>query len=369
MGIELQGITKTYDSKQAPVLSDINAEIQDGELFVIVGPSGCGKSTLLRMIAGIIPISAGVLKINGQVMNGVSPKDRNLSMVFQSYALYPFLTVADNVAFGLKARKMAPAEIEQRVNDALSMVDLTEYRDRKPRALSGGQRQRVALARAIASDSKICLMDEPLSNLDAQLRVQMRAEIRELQRKLNLTLIYVTHDQTEAMTMADHVMVLHDQQVQQIASPLTIYNQPANSFVAQFFGTPQINLLTANTAGTQASPRLTMTNELQLDLDKPLAAGTYTVGIRPNALSCRPVADDDGNATVINVETLGDQTIIEAVLDDDTEVRIVEAGQVHVALAQRVLVTALGPAFIFDETDTLIAEKRGLQDARVVAVN
>ncbi len=253
MGIELKGITKTYDHATTPVLNGIDAEIQDGELFVIVGPSGCGKSTLLRMIAGIIPISDGILTINGQVMNGVPPKDRNLSMVFQSYALYPFLSVRDNVAFGLKARKMPTDEIEKRVNDALAMVTLTPFADRKPRELSGGQRQRVALARAIASDSKICLMDEPLSNLDAQLRVRMRSEIRELQRKLGLTLIYVTHDQTEAMTMADHVMVLNDQHVQQIDAPLDIYNHPANHFVAQFFGTPQINLLTAMTAGSGTS--------------------------------------------------------------------------------------------------------------------
>ncbi|MFC6179962.1 ABC transporter ATP-binding protein [Lactiplantibacillus daowaiensis] len=369
MGIELQGITKSYGHDTQPVLSAVNAEIQDGELFVIVGPSGCGKSTLLRMIAGIIPISDGILKINGQIMNGVPPKDRNLSMVFQSYALYPFLNVADNVAFGLKARKMAPAEIEQRVTEALTMVNLTEYRDRKPRELSGGQRQRVALARAIASDSKICLMDEPLSNLDAQLRVRMRAEICELQRQLNLTLIYVTHDQTEAMTMADHVMVLNDQHVQQIDTPLAIYNHPANHFVAQFFGTPQINLLSAMTSGTAASAQLVIDDDLEIELDQPLAAGRYTVGIRPNELQLTSVADQAGNATVINVEALGDQTIIEAILDNDVEVRVVAAGQMQVALDQRVTITALGPAFVFGTDDTLIAEQRGAKDARVATVN
>lgn len=369
MGIELKGITKTYDHSDKPVLSEVNAEVQDGELFVIVGPSGCGKSTLLRMVAGIIPISDGILKINGQVMNNVPPKDRNLSMVFQSYALYPFLSVADNVAFGLKARKMAAAEITQRVDDALKMVNLTKYRDRKPRELSGGQRQRVALARAIASDSKICLMDEPLSNLDAQLRVRMRSEIRELQRKLGLTLIYVTHDQTEAMTMADHVMVLHDQHVQQIDSPLGIYNHPANHFVAQFFGTPQINLLTATTSGKAATTHLIVDEFLQVELDAPIAAGTYTVGLRPNQLGLKAVSGNDGNATVINVEALGDQTIIEAVMDNDVEVRIVKDGQVHIALDQRVAVTALGPAFVFDDNEALIAEQGGVENDRIVAVN
>ena len=369
MGIELKDITKTYDQHAKPVLSEVNAEIQDGELFVIVGPSGCGKSTLLRMIAGIIPISDGVLKINGQVMNGVSPKDRNLSMVFQSYALYPFLNVADNVAFGLKARKMAPTEITKRVDEALAMVNLTEYRDRKPRELSGGQRQRVALARAIASDSKICLMDEPLSNLDAQLRVRMRSEIRELQRKLGLTLIYVTHDQTEAMTMADHVMVLHDQHVQQIDSPLGIYNHPANHFVAQFFGTPQINLLSARTAGQGAADELIVDAALHVHLDEALNAGTYTVGIRPNQMDLVPVMDNGGNATVINVEALGDQTIIEAMMDNDVEVRIVKTGQVSVDLQQRIEVSALGPAFVFGADEALIAEQRGMQDDRLAVTN
>ncbi|RRK09960.1 ABC transporter ATP-binding protein [Lactiplantibacillus garii] len=367
MGIELKEITKTYGQDAAPVLSTVNAEIQDGELFVIVGPSGCGKSTLLRMIAGIIPITSGTLTINDQVMNGVPPKDRNLSMVFQSYALYPFLSVTDNVAFGLKARKMAPAEITRRVQDALAMVSLTDFADRKPRELSGGQRQRVALARAIASDSKICLMDEPLSNLDAQLRVKMRSEIRELQRKLGLTLIYVTHDQTEAMTMADHVMVLNDQHVQQIDTPLDIYNHPANHFVAQFFGTPQINLFAATIAGDEASERITIDDTLHVQLNQPLAAGRYTVGIRPNQMALKP-ATTGGNANVLNVETLGEQTIIEVTMDSGQEVRIVQAGQVQIKINQRVTVSALGPAFVFDDQQTLIAEQGGVSDDQLVSV-
>ncbi|WP_047999372.1 ABC transporter ATP-binding protein [Lactiplantibacillus herbarum] len=365
MGIELRGITKAYEHAAQPVLREVNAEIQDGELFVIVGPSGCGKSTLLRMIAGIIPITAGQLAIDGQVMNGVPPKDRKLSMVFQSYALYPFLDVAANVAFGLKARKMPVAEIKKRVTEALEMVNLTKYRARKPRELSGGQRQRVALARAIASDAKICLMDEPLSNLDAQLRVKMRAEIRELQRKLGLTLIYVTHDQTEAMTMADHVMVLNDQQVQQIDTPLDIYNHPANHFVAQFFGTPQINLLTVK-AEQQATHELRVDSALKVVLKEPLALGTYTLGIRPNQLIATTVIGDTGNAQVINVETLGEQTIIEAILDSGVPVRIVQAGQVQIDIEQRIEVTAKGAAFIFDDHQQLIVEQGGITDDQLV---
>jgi len=365
MGIELRGITKAYEHATEPVLREVSAEIQDGELFVIVGPSGCGKSTLLRMIAGIIPITAGKLAIDGQVMNGVPPKDRKLSMVFQSYALYPFLDVAANVAFGLKARKMPVDEVEKRVTEALTMVSLTEYRARKPRELSGGQRQRVALARAIASDAKICLMDEPLSNLDAQLRVKMRSEIRELQRKLGLTLIYVTHDQTEAMTMADHVMVLNDQRVQQIDTPLDIYNHPANHFVAQFFGTPQINLLTV-TAEQQVTRELRVDESLKVMLTEPLALGTYTLGIRPNQLMATVVTSNSGNAQVINVETLGEQTIIEAVLDNGVPVRIVQAGQVQIDIDQRVVVTAKGTAFVFDEHQQLIVEQGGISDDQLV---
>ncbi|WP_349603846.1 ABC transporter ATP-binding protein [Lactiplantibacillus plantarum] len=366
MGITLQNITKTYDKAKQPVLNDVNAEIQDGELFVIVGPSGCGKSTLLRMIAGIIPITSGKLAINGQIMNAVPPKDRKLSMVFQSYALYPFLDVAANVAFGLQARKMPAAEVERRVNAALKMVNLTAYRDRKPRELSGGQRQRVALARAIASDAKVCLMDEPLSNLDAQLRVRMRTEIRELQRKLGLTLIYVTHDQTEAMTMADHVMVLNERHVQQIDTPLDTYNHPANHFVAEFFGTPQINLLPVV---TKTARNLHVAEGFQIALNQPLNAGSYTIGIRPNQLNVVPVTDERGNGKVTNVETLGEMTIIEVQADNGTALRVAQSGQVQLPLEQRVNVTVNGKIFIFDEHEQLIAEEEGVTSDQLVSVD
>lgn len=213
MSTVLTNVCKQYDQGKT-VLGNVSAEIQTGEFFVIVGPSGCGKSTLLRMIAGLTDVTDGEIQIDDRIVNDLPPKDRKLTMVFQSYALFPFLSVWDNVAFGLKAKKRNPEEIDEHVNNALKMVSLEDLKDRKPRELSGGQRQRVALACAVASDAKICLMDEPLSNLDVQLRIKMRQEIYALQRKLGLTLIYVTHDQVEAMTMADHIMVLHNSEVQ-----------------------------------------------------------------------------------------------------------------------------------------------------------
>lgn len=366
MGIDLTAIGKTY-ATGGPVLSDINAQIQDGELFVIVGPSGCGKSTLLRMIAGIIPITSGELRINGKVMNQLPPKDRNLSMVFQSYALYPFLSVKDNVGFGLKARKMAQPELEDRVAKALTMVNLTELANRKPRELSGGQRQRVALARAIANDAKVCLMDEPLSNLDAQLRMKMRAEIRQLQRQLNMTIIYVTHDQIEAMTMADHVMVLNDQHVQQIDTPLGIYNHPANQFVAQFFGTPQINLLPA----TYQAGNLTVDDHLHQFTTAELAVGQqYLLGIRPSDLSYTVGSEQQQNAEVLDVEYLGDQTIIQAQHFTGNVIRLSVPGQVNLPLHTPIIVRTNGAGFVFDqETEQLIAVERGNDHDSVSAIN
>ncbi|MFC6176297.1 ABC transporter ATP-binding protein [Companilactobacillus huachuanensis] len=314
MSTVLTNITKSYDSEK-PVLNDINAEIQTGEFFVIVGPSGCGKSTLLRMIAGLTQISDGEIRINDKVVNDLPPKDRNLTMVFQSYALFPFLNVWDNVAFGLKARKnTSQAEIEKRVNEALKMVNLESLKDRKPRELSGGQRQRVALARAVASDAKICLMDEPLSNLDAQLRIKMRQEIYALQRKLGLTLIYVTHDQVEAMTMADHIMVLHDSKVQQIGTPAEIYKYPANEFVASFFGVPPINILPAVKV---SNGRINVNNDFEVNIDQQVPADNFKVGIRPNELVIEQADELHANASVKSIEFLGDEKIVYAKMSNN----------------------------------------------------
>ncbi|MBY6272315.1 MAG: sugar ABC transporter ATP-binding protein, partial [Bacillaceae bacterium] len=236
----LDHVYKVYDNKVTAV-SDFNLHIKDKEFIVFVGPSGCGKSTTLRMIAGLEEITQGDLYIDGKRMNDVPPKDRDIAMVFQNYALYPHMTVYDNMAFGLKLRKFPKKEIEERVRNAAKILGLEQYLDRKPKALSGGQRQRVALGRAIVRDAKVFLMDEPLSNLDAKLRVQMRAEIAKLHQRLQTTTIYVTHDQTEAMTMATRLVVMKDGVIQQVGSPKEVYEKPENVFVGGFIGSPSMN--------------------------------------------------------------------------------------------------------------------------------
>ncbi|MFD1610155.1 ABC transporter ATP-binding protein [Oceanobacillus luteolus] len=236
----LEHIQKKYD-KEVVAVKDFNLHIQDKEFIVFVGPSGCGKSTTLRMIAGLEEITEGNLYIDNKRMNDVPPKDRDIAMVFQNYALYPHMSVYDNMAFGLKLRKMKKAEIDRRVQEAAKILGLEEYLDRKPKALSGGQRQRVALGRAIVRDPKVFLMDEPLSNLDAKLRVQMRTEIQKLHRRLQSTTIYVTHDQTEAMTMATRLVVMRDGEIQQIGAPAEVYENPNNVFVGGFIGSPSMN--------------------------------------------------------------------------------------------------------------------------------
>ena len=226
----LRGVRKVYDNKNV-VIDNIDLEIKDKEFIVLVGASGCGKSTILRMIAGLEEISGGEILIGDKKVNNIPPKDRDIAFVFQSYALYPHMTVRENIAFGLKMRKVDKATIEKKVQEAAEILDLTPYLDRKPKQLSGGQRQRVALGRAIVRNPKVFLMDEPLSNLDAKLRVQMRAEIKKLHEKLQTTFIYVTHDQTEALTMGDRIVVLDKGVIQQVASPDEIYNNPQNTFV------------------------------------------------------------------------------------------------------------------------------------------
>lgn len=239
--VTLKGVKKIYDKKV--VIDNIDLEIKDKEFIVLVGASGCGKSTILRMIAGLEEITDGEILIGDKKVNNIPPKDRDIAFVFQSYALYPHMTVRENIAFGLKMRKVPKEEIEKKVLEAAKILDLTEYLDRKPKQLSGGQRQRVALGRAIVRNPKVFLMDEPLSNLDAKLRVQMRAEIKKLHEKLQTTFIYVTHDQTEALTMGDRIVVLDNGIIQQVDSPEEIYNNPQNMFVAGFVGSPQMNFI------------------------------------------------------------------------------------------------------------------------------
>ena len=240
--VQLKHICKVYDGGVKAV-NDVNIDIQDKEFVVLVGPSGCGKSTTLRMIAGLEDITSGELLIDGKLVNDVPPKDRDIAMVFQNYALYPHMTVYDNMAFGLKIRKFSKEEIDRRVRAAAEILEITELLDRKPKALSGGQRQRVAVGRAIVRQPKVFLFDEPLSNLDAKLRVQMRAEISALHHRLQATMIYVTHDQVEALTMADKIVVMKFGVVQQIGKPLELYNEPQNKFVAGFIGSPPMNFL------------------------------------------------------------------------------------------------------------------------------
>ncbi|WP_373214278.1 ABC transporter ATP-binding protein [Ruminococcus sp. 5_1_39BFAA] len=242
--LSLQHINKTYPNGFQAV-KDFNLEIEDKEFIIFVGPSGCGKSTTLRMVAGLEEISSGTLKIGDKVMNDVEPKDRDIAMVFQNYALYPHMTVYDNMAFGLKLRKVPKDEIDKAVKEAARILDLEKLLDRKPKALSGGQRQRVAMGRAIVRNPKVFLMDEPLSNLDAKLRVQMRIEISKIHQRLGATIIYVTHDQTEAMTLGTRIVVMKDGIVQQVDTPQHLYDQPGNLFVAGFMGSPQMNFLDA----------------------------------------------------------------------------------------------------------------------------
>jgi multiple sugar transport system ATP-binding protein len=287
--ITLNDIDKVYDNGFQAV-SGLSLDIDDGEFLVLVGPSGCGKSTALRMIAGLESISGGEMKIGDRVVNTLEPKDRDIAMVFQSYALYPHLTVRDNIAFALKLQKMPKEEIERRVADAARTLELTDNLDRRPAQLSGGQRQRVAMGRAIVRQPQAFLMDEPLSNLDAKLRVQMRAEIAKIQHDLNVTTVYVTHDQIEAMTMGDRVAVMSKGSLMQVDSPQNLYDHPDNLFVAAFIGSPQMNLLrgryqTGDGGGTLrlGSSTITLTNA-------PAALAGYdgrdiAVGIRPEHLT------------------------------------------------------------------------------------
>ena len=266
--VELDHISKIYDNGFEAV-SELSLHVADGEFLVLVGPSGCGKSTALRMVAGLEDISAGELRIGGERMNEALPRERDVAMVFQSYALYPHMSVADNISFGLTLRKMPKEEIDQRVRRAADMLGLTDLLDRRPKMLSGGQRQRVAMGRAIVREPRAFLMDEPLSNLDAKLRVQMRAEIAKLRREMGITTIYVTHDQIEAMTMADRVAVMRKGVLQQVAGPHELYERPANLFVAGFIGSPAMNMLEADVRSSD---------------------GGLTVGLGPQSLAVEPAA-------------------------------------------------------------------------------
>ncbi|MEG2082761.1 MAG: sn-glycerol-3-phosphate ABC transporter ATP-binding protein UgpC, partial [Oscillospiraceae bacterium] len=287
--ISLKGIYKIYPGDVTAV-TDFNLEIEDKEFIILVGPSGCGKSTTLRMIAGLEDISKGELYIDDKLVNDVAPKDRDIAMVFQNYALYPHMSVYKNMAFGLELRKMPKDEIEKRVTEAAKILDIDHLLERRPKALSGGQRQRVALGRAMVRNPKVFLLDEPLSNLDAKLRTAMRTEITKLHKRLGTTFVYVTHDQTEAMTMGDRIVVMKDGFIQQVDTPQKLYNAPVNMFVAGFIGAPQMNFLDATVAVENDKVSIDFAGKYKFTLPDSKVAGTslkeydgktITVGIRP----------------------------------------------------------------------------------------
>ena len=311
-------------------VQDFNLEIKDKEFIVLVGPSGCGKSTTLRMVAGLEEISGGELYIDGQLVNDVAPKDRDIAMVFQNYALYPHMSVWENMAFPLKLRKTPKEEIAQRVSQAAEILGITQYLDRKPKALSGGQRQRVAIGRAIVREPKVLLMDEPLSNLDAKLRNQMRAEIIKLRHRINTTFIYVTHDQTEAMTLGDRIVIMRDGVIQQVGTPQEVFNHPANQFVAGFIGMPQMNFYNAqlvkDSDGKYAveleKAHVVLSEDKQANLARNnVQPGPVTLGVRPEHLVLTGDADKMitgkvevsemmGSAVHLHISACGSDTII-----------------------------------------------------------
>ena len=316
--LKFVNINKIYDNKVQAVF-DFNLDVADKEFIVFVGPSGCGKSTTLRMVAGLEEITSGELYINDRLVNDIAPKDRDIAMVFQSYALYPHMTVYDNMAFGLKLRKMPKEIIEKRVNEAASILGLEPYLNRRPKALSGGQRQRVALGRAIVRSPKVFLMDEPLSNLDAKLRVQMRSEIAKIHQKVGATTIYVTHDQTEAMTMASRIVIMKDGYIQQIGSPKEVYNFPANVFVGGFIGSPAMNFLKGKYVNgnfeieadkTQRKIVIELNDELRQNI-QGYENEEVILGVRPEDIYVDgPISEKYPGATTHVVELLGHELIV-----------------------------------------------------------
>jgi multiple sugar transport system ATP-binding protein len=329
--VVLKEVNKLYDSVHA--VKDVNLEIRDREFVVLVGPSGCGKTTTLRMVAGLEEISSGEILIGGRVVNNLAPMDRDIAMVFQNYALYPHMSVFDNMAFGLKMRKFDKAEIAKRVKQAAEILSIGQLLQRKPRQLSGGQRQRVALGRAIVRHPQVFLFDEPLSNLDAKLRVQMRVELKKLHHRLGTTAIYVTHDQVEAMTLGDRVVVMKDGVVQQVGEPLQLYNRPANKFVAGFIGSPAMNFAPV-TVG-QSDGIVYLENEglkiklpgVQAERLRRNLGEQVTLGIRPEDLRVATSSDPSEltfNAVVEVVEQLGSETLLDLRVGRDTMVAAVE---------------------------------------------
>ena len=326
--VKLTNVQKVYDNKVIAV-NDFNLEIADKEFVVFVGPSGCGKSTTLRMIAGLEEISGGTIEIDGEVVNDLQPKDRNIAMVFQNYALYPHMTVYDNIAFSLRIKKLPEDEVYARVTNAAEILGISEYLLRKPRALSGGQRQRVAIGRAMVRDSKVFLMDEPLSNLDAKLRNQMRAEIILLRQKLDTTFVYVTHDQTEAMTLGDRIVIMKDGFIQQVGTPEEVFERPGNLFVAEFIGAPKMNIMRTQLLLEDGKYYVTPFGaKIEVDgvngellKEKGVEAGEIILGIRPEHIE---LAEHDGaevvKGQVLVNEMMGSELHLHVSTGDGTKI-------------------------------------------------
>ncbi len=362
----LKNISKTYDGKTYAV-SNVNFDIKDKEFVVLVGPSGCGKSTTLRMIAGLEDISDGELLIDDKKVNEVSPKDRDIAMVFQNYALYPHMTVYENMAFGLKMRKFPKKEIEERVNETAKILELEPYLKRKPKALSGGQRQRVALGRAIVRKPKVFLFDEPLSNLDAKMRVQMRTEISKLHKKLNTTMIYVTHDQTEAMTMGDKIVVMKDGIVNQIDTPLNLYNFPENKFVAGFIGSPSMNFIEGKIVNDNGLKFKSINGTINLDIPERLKkeAGNNInksafAGIRPEDIHDTVNPDNRISSNKITVkldvvEPMGNEIFLYFQIEGNQFVARTPAGEIPRYGSEKTLLFDVSKLHLFNkETEEAI---------------
>lgn len=357
--INLSNIYKKYDNAENFSVTDFNLDIKNNEFIVFVGPSGCGKSTTLRMIAGLEEITDGELYIDGKVVNDVPPKDRDIAMVFQNYALYPHMTVYDNMAFGLKLKKTPKAEIKKRVEHAAELLQITELLERKPAELSGGQRQRVALGRSVVRDPKVFLMDEPLSNLDAKLRVHMRKEIAKLHNDLAATMIYVTHDQTEAMTLADRIVIMNSGVIQQIGTPFEVYNAPNNAFVASFIGSPAMNLSNV----TYRDGTITDGKGLNLPVNRPirksLEARGYEgkelqFGIRPEDIQTEQIAleasmDSMVETEVIISELTGAESILYLDVFGAEYVAVVDSRDYHEAGSKLEVSFNMNKAHFFDK--------------------
>ncbi len=365
--VKLTNVKKVYDNNVVAV-HDFNLDIKDKEFVVFVGPSGCGKSTTLRMVAGLEEISGGTVEIDGEVVNDLQPKDRNIAMVFQNYALYPHMSVYDNIAFSLRLQKMPEDVIYSKVTNAAEILGITDYLMRKPRALSGGQRQRVAIGRAMVRDSKVFLMDEPLSNLDAKLRNQMRAEIILLRQKLNTTFIYVTHDQTEAMTLGDRIVIMKDGYIQQVGTPAEVFEKPTNLFVAEFIGAPKMNIVPTELVRegdryfvTPCGAKIEVTGEKgELLNEKRVPGGKILLGVRPEHMK---LTFEDGPDTIparleVN-EMMGSELHLHVYTEDGTRwivrvptIDLTQEQRVSLKNGARVNITCEGKVMHFFDPET-----------------